>query len=255
MSDSNENDLSQELAEERIARAKMYYDYQEAQHKSALERMRNLEEKGLKVFASLSVIVTAFVLLIRFMSDFFITHKGDVLVIITMIFGGFTFLCLCSAWSFMFRAVLLVNIPKLPVNPDDMDPLFLDNTRDSSYTGLSNLHAQATAEIESAHSQKAKLIGLSFRDMAFTGWSFLFFVILVVASLLLNTEIDMKSQNPRKPQGQMRVVAPDFAGKTTHEQSSPVTTSDIGRPKPITVPRLEVSLESLDSLISHSKQG
>lgn len=180
----DENDFSKELAEERIARAKMYYEYQEAQHKSALERMRHLEEKGLKVFGSLSVIVTAFVLLIRFASDFFMTHKGSVLVSFTIIFGCLTFLSLCSAWSLMFRAVLLVNIPKLPVTPEQMDPIFLDNTRDSSYAGLSKLHAQATQEIELAHGEKAKLVGLSFRDMAFTGWFFLIFVILTIVSTL-----------------------------------------------------------------------
>ncbi|WP_233527540.1 hypothetical protein JEM67_16925 [Serratia sp. PAMC26656] len=180
---SLENDIAVELLE----RSKLYFEYQETQYAAALDRIRKLEEKGLKVFASLSVIVTAFILIVRFTAALLLNQKFAALNMLICIAGFFTFLCLCSAWSFVFRAVLLKDIPKLPTNHQKMESVFLDNPRDSTYVGLAKQYSKATLKIEETQGDKAKLIGLSFREMAFTAWSFLVFVILVVALAFCNS--------------------------------------------------------------------
>lgn len=179
--------LEDAIAEELLERSKLYFEYQADQYAAALDRIRKLEEKGLKVFASLSVIVTAFILIIRFTAMLLLNQKFVVLNILTCLAGGLTFFCLCSAWSFVFRAVLLKDIPKLPTHHPKMESVFLDNPRDSTYVGLAKHYSRATLKIEATHGEKAKLIGLSFREMAFTAWGFLVFVILVVALAFCNS--------------------------------------------------------------------
>jgi hypothetical protein len=178
--------LEDGIAEELLERSKLYFEYQADQYAAALDRIRKLEEKGLKVFASLSVIVTAFILIIRFTVTLVLNQKFVVLNIATGLAGVLTFLCLCSAWSFVFRAVLLKDIPKLPTDHQKMEGVFLDNPRDSTYVGLAKHYAKATSQIETTHGDKAKLIGLSFREMAFTAWAFLVFVVLVVGLVFCN---------------------------------------------------------------------
>ncbi|MGO2158471.1 MAG: hypothetical protein ACTH5V_22115 [Serratia proteamaculans] len=179
--------LENSIAEELLERSKLYFEYQADQYASALDRIRKLEEKGLKVFASLSVIVTAFILIIRFTAALVLNQKFVVLNIATCVAGFLTFLFLCSAWSFIFRAVLLKDIPKMPTNHQKMESVFLDNPRDSTYIGLAKHYSKATLQIEATHGDKAKLIGLSFREMAFTAWGFLVFVMLVVGLAFCNS--------------------------------------------------------------------
>ncbi len=179
--------LEEGIAEELLERSKLYFEYQADQYAAALDRIRKLEEKGLKVFASLSVIVTAFILIIRFTAALVLNQKFVVLNIATCAAGFLTFLCLCSAWSFVFRAVLLKDIPKMPTSHQRMESVFLENPRDSTYIGLAKYYAKATLQIEVTHGDKAKLIGFSFREMAFTAWGFLVFVALVVGLAFCNS--------------------------------------------------------------------
>lgn len=83
--------LEDAIAEELLERSKLYFEYQADQYAAALDRIRKLEEKGLKVFASLSVIVTAFILIIRFTAMLLLNQKFVVLNILTCLAGGLTF--------------------------------------------------------------------------------------------------------------------------------------------------------------------
>lgn len=175
----NEQSFSREDAEERIERATLLLDYSKEQYNQYLDRLHLLEEKGLKVFGSISVVVTALVLIARFGANLILSsiklHSN--LGIAAFVFGVLTFVGLCSCWSFVFRAVVLINKPKMPVK--DVEAVFLENTRDDSQFSMSKLYIDAAKNIEEIHDEKAFLIGKSFDEMQFTGWCFVIFVIII----------------------------------------------------------------------------
>lgn len=177
--ESNDPDLLKEEAEERIERATLLLDYAKEQYNQYLDRLHLLEEKGLKVFGSISVIVTALILIARFGANLILTSikTHSYLGVAAFVFGVLTFVGLCSCWSFVFRAVVLINKPKMPVQ--DIDEVFLENTRDDSQFSMSKLYIDAAKKIEQIHDEKAFLIGKSFDEMQFTGWCFVIFVIII----------------------------------------------------------------------------
>lgn len=177
--ENEDSTFSQEEIEERIERAKLLYEYSKEQYEQYLNRLRLLEEKGLKVFGTISVIVTALVLIARFGADSILIsikihpYPG----VAALVCGVLTFIGLCSSWSFVFRAVVLINKPKMPV--EGIDRVFFLNTRDDSLYSLAQLYIDASKKIEEIHDDKAFLIGKSFEDMEFTGWCFVLFVIII----------------------------------------------------------------------------
>jgi len=140
----NENsNFSQEEVEETIERAKLLYDYFKEPYEQYLERLRLSEEKGLKVFGSISVIVTALILIARFGADLILSaiknhpYPG----VAALVCGAVTFIGLCSSWSFVFRAVVLINQPTMSV--EGIDRVIFLNTRDDSLYSMAQLYSDA----------------------------------------------------------------------------------------------------------------
>ena len=73
--------------------------------------------------------------------------------------------------------MILINKPKPPVS-NGVDVVFMRYNRDESLVSIAARYAEASGEIENIHDEKAYLIGKSFEEMQFTGWSFVVFVIL-----------------------------------------------------------------------------
>lgn len=172
--------LLKEEQDERIERAELLYEYQTAQYKDYLDRLHLLEEKGLKVFGSISVVVTALVLIVRFGANVIIksAENHPALYVFAFVTAGLTFVGLCSSWAFVFRSVVLIDKPKLTVD-NGIDEVFMRHTRDQSLVGMADMYAKASKKIEKIHNEKAYLIGKSFEEMQFTGWSFVIFVIII----------------------------------------------------------------------------
>lgn len=171
--------LLNDEVEEQIKRATLLYEYAKSQYDNYLNRLQLLEEKGIKVFGSISIVVTALVLIVRYGANLVMQslHLHFFLSIAIIVSGGLTFVGLCSCWSFVFRSVVLIDKPKMPVQ--DIEAVFLSNTRPDALFSMSNLYMQACQKIEEIHDEKAFLIGKSFQEMQFTGWCFITFVILI----------------------------------------------------------------------------
>ncbi|WP_058708528.1 hypothetical protein [Pantoea stewartii] len=171
--------INQEDTEERIERATLLYSYAKEQYDQYLDRLHLLEEKGLKVFGSISVIFTVLVLIARFGANLILTaiKTHTCMGVAACVFGALTFIGICSCWSFVFRAVVLINKPKMPV--EGIQSVFFNNTRDDALYSISSLYIEAAKKIEDIHDDKALLIGKSFSEMQFTGWCFIIFVIII----------------------------------------------------------------------------
>lgn len=179
--DGDSASYAKDLENERVERASLILDFSKQQYDYALDRTRNVEEKALKVFSSLSIVVTAFVFLIRYISTLFFTAKFDIFYVLTLITGGGTFLLISLAWYNVFRAVHLTDIHTQGYGSKTDDYVF-ENSRDVSIWGLARRYSEAAAIIDDKHTKKAEYVGLSIK---FTGYTALCFVIFVVSCLLM----------------------------------------------------------------------
>ncbi|NQS80543.1 hypothetical protein [Pantoea agglomerans] len=238
-------DLDNKNEEERIERAKLILDFSKEQYDYALDRTKSIEDKALKVFSTVSVIVTAYIFLVRYVGTIVLKAAHSWVYYLAISTGALTLVAISVAWVFVFRSVRLKDIPIQEYGPATDDYVF-DNKRDVSTWGLARRYSEAAASVDKRHTRKAKFVGLS---IVFTGATGLFFIIFVLSCLYMayEQEVDMfgkpKPEQERKPlpSYQVRIDSPI-------KQVGSASGSSM-RPARVDAPALRMSLESLDSII------
>ena len=82
-----------------------------------IERFHKLDEKISKFINTVTIIIGVFVAAVPFVfKNHFPPKSFYEWLLIALIF--FTFVSLCSLWSFLFRALKLVNVPRMPFNEE-----------------------------------------------------------------------------------------------------------------------------------------
>lgn len=162
---------------------KALYEYQKDQFESESERFNRLEDKAVKYLTSITVAVSAYVLLVRWCADKIIPPSGlmDWLVVISVVF---TIVAMASSWSFIFRSIKLQDLMKMPAG-DQVSELFHNNERASIYLSLSKRYSEAAKEKERQYSLKLKNVRKGYSEIVFSGWCFLISVSLMFANVWL----------------------------------------------------------------------
>lgn len=231
--------------EERIERAKLILDFSKEQYDYALGRTSSIEEKALKVFSTVSVVVTAYIFLVRYVGTI-ILQADHSWVYYTAITSGFlTLIAISMAWLFVFRSVLLKDIP-IPEYGSATDEYIFDNQRDISTWGLARRYSEAAARVDERHTQKAKFVGLS---IACTGITGLFFIVFVVSCLYMAYDQEVSMFRKPKPEEQRQPLPTYQVSIESVSKQGVITSSKSMRPKRVDAPALRMSLESLDSII------
>lgn len=244
-------DVESKNEEERIERAKLILDFSKEQYDYALDRTKSLEDKALKVFSTVSVIVTAYIFLVRYVGTLVLQAAHSFVYYLATITGALTLLAISLAWFFVFRSVLLKDIPIQEYGPATDDYIF-DNKRDVSTWGLARRYSEAASKVDTSHTRKAKFVGLS---IAFTGVTGLFFIIFVLSCLYMAYEQEVDMFGKPKPE-QQRNPLPSYQVRAdiSLKQSGPASqggsaSSNSMRPERVDAPALRMSLESLDSIM------
>lgn len=237
-----------EAEQERIERASLILEFSKEQYDYALDRTRKLEDKALKVFSSISIIVTALIFLIRYIAGLFFGAEHDIYFGFTVLTGVTTLTFISIAWYNVFRAVHLSDIPKLDYGASTDDYVF-DNKRDVSIWGLARRYSEATAAIDERHSQKAENVGWAIKFTGFTGLSFILFV---VSCLLMAAIQESKMPHKNGNTANAEMALPGYQAhfeSAAHTRTPAVKTSM--RPERVDAPALQIALESLDSIREH----
>lgn len=162
---------------------KALYEYQKDQFESESGRFNRLEDKAVKYLSSITVAVSAYILLVRWSADKIMPPSGflDWLVVISI---ALTVLSMASAWSFVFRSLKLQDLMKMPVG-DEVSELFHDNNRATVYLSLSKRYSEAAKEKERQYNLKLKNVRKGYSDIVFSGWCFLISISLIFSNVWL----------------------------------------------------------------------
>lgn len=160
---------------------KALYEYQKDQFESESVRFNRLEDKAVKYLTSITLAVSAYVLLVRWSVDIIMPPSGflDWLVVISIVF---TIVSLASSWSFIFRSIKLQDLMKMPVG-NEVTELFHDNERATVYLSLSKRYAEAAMEKERQYNLKLKNVRKGYSEIVFSGWCFLISISLIFANV------------------------------------------------------------------------
>jgi hypothetical protein len=150
---------------------KALYEYSKERFEEERQRFIRLEDKAFKYLTSLTVAFSAYLLLIRSIYEK-IQAPYDFLGTLVIISVAVTFYGACSAWSFIFRAIRLQKLVKLPAG-NDIIKLFKDHKKAEIYLGLSRNYSEALQLVSKEYEIKLHHVRKGYNEVAFTGWSFL----------------------------------------------------------------------------------
>jgi len=162
---------------------KALYEYQKDQFESESSRFNRLEDKAVKYLSSITVAVSAYVLLVRWSADKIMPPSGllDWLVFISI---ACTILSMASAWSFIFRSLKLQKLMKMPVG-DEISELFHANERATVYLSLSKRYSEAAEEKAMQYNLKLENVRKGYSDIVLSGWCFLISISLIFSNVWL----------------------------------------------------------------------
>lgn len=147
-----------------------------------IERFHNLDDKISKFITIITIIISVFVATIPFVFKNHVPPKS-IYEYLFMILLFFTFIALCSAWSFLFRALKLTDVPRMPFN-DDIISLFKDDKKntDRILLALSQSCLKAFEKHKEVNKTKVDHLNKAYDDI-FWASSFiiadLFFIVLL----------------------------------------------------------------------------
>lgn len=181
MSEAIEVGLSvAEQEKELIERAELLYEHQKKQYELATDGIRRLEDKAMKTFSAISIIITIALLIVRYWWTDIFPEKTEPLHLLCWAFLAFFLVMFCISWGFTFSAMQLIDVEKPSSDAVSLESFFMDSKRYNSLTSYAREYSRLTEVVDAGHLAKAKLINHCFEAMCFGAWSFVVFVITVV---------------------------------------------------------------------------
>jgi len=118
-----------------------------------IERFHKLDDKISKFITLVTVIISVFVAAIPFVFKNHFPPKSFFEYLL-MILIFFTFIALCSLWSFLFRGLRLQDVPRMPFN-NEILTFFKDNKNtDTILFALTRSHLKAFEEHKEINAKK-----------------------------------------------------------------------------------------------------
>ena len=141
-------------------------------------RYKKLEDKAIKYLSSITIAVSAFVLLLRWSLGELIPASGclDYLVIII---SFITLLSLSYSWYFLFLSIKLQTVFKMP-SGNEVTEMFKKNKLESVYLALAKRYSEATEKKSKEYMNKLKNVQRGYKGVLFAGVSFIVFVLLLI---------------------------------------------------------------------------
>lgn len=166
-----------ELEDELIKRAELIYDHQKKQYELSVDGLRKLEDKAMKIFSALNIVITIILLIVRYWwSDIFPEKFSPVHVICWASLSIFLSLSLIS-WGFIFSAMQPKDFERPSSDPDLMEALFMLNKRQDSLTAYAREYSRLTGKVDHNHVDKVKMVRRCSESMLFSAWAFVAFLI------------------------------------------------------------------------------
>ena len=144
----------------------LLYQYATKALDQDIERFHKLDEKISKFINTVTIIIGVFVAAVPFVfKNHFPPKSFYEWLLIALIF--FTFVSLCSLWSFLFRALKLVNVPRMPFNEEIVELFKSNQDVNTIFFALTKTCLNAFEENKSVNAQKVKFLNKAYEDTVY----------------------------------------------------------------------------------------
>lgn len=172
--------LIKDQEDELTEKAELLIKHQKEQYESSVERIRRLEDKALKTFGSLSIVITVALLVVRYWwKDIFPEHYTPLHAFCWFFLIVFISTCFIS-WGFAFSAMQLQDLECPSSDATEIERFYMGNKIYNSLSAYAKEYSRLTGVVDKKHIEKSKVINFCFESMLYSAWSFVFFLILVV---------------------------------------------------------------------------
>lgn len=164
---------------------KELFEYMKDAFSEESDRYKRLEEKAIKYLSSITIAVTAFVLLLRWSLDKLIPANScmDYVVIILSII---TLLSLSYSWYYLFISIKLQTLNKMP-SGNDVIEMFKKNKIESVHLALAKRYSEGTEKRASEYMNKLNNLQKGYSGVLFSGVSFMVYVFLLLVHSMIST--------------------------------------------------------------------
>ncbi|AKO53502.1 hypothetical protein ABA45_14660 [Marinobacter psychrophilus] len=156
------------------------YQYARAAFEDELQRFRNIEDKATKYLSFLSIGIVAYSLMLRFFSSAFFPPEG-ILQWAACSVIAFTYLALVSAWSFLYRALRFIDMPRLPLHESFINE-YEPKSLPTIHFSLMRTCSTALEYARSGNAEKSQLLIKGYRDIGVAMWALSISAILIVST-------------------------------------------------------------------------
>ena len=156
------------------------YQYARAAFDDELQRFRNIEDKASKYLNLLSVVIVGYTLMLRLFSEKIFSNPA---IISWLIFFSIflTYLALITSWSFLFRALKFMDMPRLPLDDNFIDS-FEPKNLPTIHFALMKACNNALTYARQGNTIKSQLLIKGYRDIGLAMWALSISVALIVAA-------------------------------------------------------------------------
>jgi len=161
-----------------IDKYKVLFEYMKGEYSDESDRYRRLEDKAIKYLSSITIAVSAFVILLRWSLSEVIFNEGclsNLIIIVSII----TLISLSYSWYFLFVSIKLQTLYKMPIG-DGVVTLFKKNKLDSVYLALSKRYSEGAEKRYKEYSHKLNNVQNGYKGILFSAVSFIVFIVLLM---------------------------------------------------------------------------
>ena len=156
---------------------KALYEYQKAQLKEEKNRFGKLEDKAAKYLTALTVAITAYVLIVRWVFEW--TSKPEYLYfLLVKAVISITFFLFCIAWGFILSSIKLRSVAKMS-SDESLINFFKEKKLESVYLTLAKNYAQIISKYRIENEKKTGLMIWGYRFTIGAGIFFMVSMILI----------------------------------------------------------------------------
>ncbi|AYY91205.1 MULTISPECIES: hypothetical protein [Acinetobacter] len=158
-------------------RYKALYEYQKAQFDDERTRYSKLEDKAAKYLTFLTIIISAYILLV----SKFINTSNNIYCLtyaIIIFFVILTFFSFCGAWFSIFKSLRLQEVKKMP-SDGELIEFFESNELPSVYLGLAENYSEAIEWYRIKNHDKTTLMQQGYKEIFHTAIFFIISILLI----------------------------------------------------------------------------
>ncbi|RKG36721.1 hypothetical protein [Acinetobacter rongchengensis] len=159
---------------------KVLYEYFKLQFEDAKGQYFKLEDKSSKYLTFLNIFIPLYIFGFTFVLSK-IPEINQLLLLSLSLSIICSFLCFCSSWSFIFRSLKMMTIPKMPADREVVEFFHTHENLESIYCFQVNLYREGILLYNDVNDNKIRLINIAYKEIAFGSWSFMLSICLLLA--------------------------------------------------------------------------